>query len=1187
MKKRILSLILVMSILSSFVVALEITAFAATSGTCGTNLNWKLDSSGTLTISGKGKMNDYFLDSPPWYEHTTENNNNVPIKRVEIKSGVTSIGDNAFLHCENILSVTIPDTVTHIGKMAFCCCRNLKSVSIPDTVTYIDEAAFVNCDSLTNITIPESVTFIGEDIVLYDENIISIDVDVNNTKYCSEEGILFDKEKTKLMAYPAKKSGEYVVPDTVTVISENAFSECRYINKITIPKGISSMDETVFADCRALRSIDVDLQNSNYSSYDGVLFDKNKTRLICFPKAKSGSYKIPNSVTSLAYLAFRGCYSLSSVTFSEQLVEIGELQFKECSNLQYLNIPDNITKIGSSAFADCIGLQTVNIGSGLNSIKESAFYGCSNLTTISVDEYNKNYCSEDGVILNRDKTEIVIVPCGKSGVYYVPETINTIKTNAFYKCNKLNEIVLHNNVTTVKNSAFAECGGVKRIIIPDSVTFLGSYAFADCINLSNVIIGSGITAIEDEMFYNCTSLNTINIPDNIQSIGVGAFERCKNLKTLNIGASLKKIDFGAFFALDNLTTVYYRGTTEEWKKIKIDMYNDSLINANVVCLKDNDIDFDTFDSYLTKKAAALLDNSNYNFCKNSPFPHTLFADELGKAVLMESYYRATEDFVNFKSTNFYEVILYEALFKNNNTDHIVVDIDNFINENAPVKFAELCNSAFSDAFGDKHYYTTSEFLDKKIGVSEEALIKSGMAEDYTSSIGDAFEIISFAGKTYREIYESYQKAYALSMASSSYNEVLSAIKNETDDKDLKEAIEKLIADLNSSFSSMVTESMIDYSNNTILNSVVEFVFDNISDRIPELLLYKYAFKTGKFVADEIYNAKELSYDALCIIAINNTDIALRKALDKQEFSFILDPTDKNASILISMADSFKSLLLYGCDISNRFVENCADGNVKSIIFKGVTGIPGAIINSVKCKQVSEDILSIKNCLHNYDFYAGLENEDGNETTLVTEVTDFVTDDENRFAIETPDSLYNEINDYMNEYTYVSGISLNKHEKTIVIGEDVSLIASITPNNATNKNITWSSSNDKIAHVKNGKVIGISTGTVTITATSNCGNFVDSCIIVVEPNAIYTEHNVIQTETGLTQIILTTTNVPNNSILVVAGYDDKNQLVNTVFPSINSTNTINITNKDIKIVKYFIWNGLKYIMPLCDAKKIEL
>ena len=219
MKKRILSLVLVMAMLCAFMPCI---AQAASSGTCGAdgdNVTWTLDDNGTLTISGEGDMMDYVHDYPyyyfaPW--HGSHSN----ITEVLIEQGVTSIGDCAFFECDSLTSVTIPDSVTSIGDKAFDGCYGLTSVTIPNSVTNIGDDAFYQCYSLTSITIPGSVTSIGDDAFCYCRSLTSI-----------------------------------TIPDSVTFIGNGAFSYCDSLACITLPGGITNIGDEAFYNCTSLTDV--------------------------------------------------------------------------------------------------------------------------------------------------------------------------------------------------------------------------------------------------------------------------------------------------------------------------------------------------------------------------------------------------------------------------------------------------------------------------------------------------------------------------------------------------------------------------------------------------------------------------------------------------------------------------------------------------------------------------------------------------------------------------------------------------------------------------------------------------------------------------------------------------------------------------------------------------------------------
>ena len=397
MKKRIFSFVLAVLMIASLLPATALAANIVDSGTCGaegngSNLTWTLDSKGVLTISGRGGMRDYGSSDAPWYGSRSR------VKSAVIADGVTSIGsdafqgctsltsvtipdsvtlidDGAFDHCTSLTSVTIPDCVTSIGKGAFSYCKSLTSVTIPDSVTSIDYSAFFGCSSLTSVTIPDGVTSIGEQAFSCCTSLTSVTIP-NGVTSIGENAFNGCTSLTSV-----------TLPNSVTSIGKSAFSGCTSLTSVTLPNSVTSIGDGAFASCTSLTGIWVTEGNSHYSSdASGVLFSKDKTTLVQCPGAFSGSYAIPDSVTSIGEYAFAGCASLTSVTIPNSVTSIGQHAFASCTHLTSVTIPDSVTSIGEYAFFYCESLTSVTIPDGVTSIGWSAFFNCKSLTSVTIPD---------------------------------------------------------------------------------------------------------------------------------------------------------------------------------------------------------------------------------------------------------------------------------------------------------------------------------------------------------------------------------------------------------------------------------------------------------------------------------------------------------------------------------------------------------------------------------------------------------------------------------------------------------------------------------------------------------------------------------------------------------------------------------------------------------------------------------
>jgi hypothetical protein len=333
--------------------------------------------------------------------------------------------------------------------------------------------------------------------------------------------------------------GDVAIPGTiedqpVTGIADLAFWSCTNLTSVTIPGSVAAINRSAFEGCTSLTAIEVDPANLVYSSMDGVLLDKDEKTLIQCPTGKTGAYTIPNSVTTIAYSAFGSCGSLASVTIPDSVTEIGGWAFEGCTGLTNVEIPETVGRINASTFSDCASLIHVIIPSGIESIGFrafagcvslkhiaipdsvtsfdtnriggiEAFLGCTNLTAIEVNPLNPVYSSLDGVLLDKDRTTLVLYPGGKNGDYSVP-----------------------GGVMSIGPMSFNDCAGLTALVVPDSVTTIGYGAFAGCVNLKSVIIAENVTGIGHWAFHDCANLKSIFCRGEAPTVGAGAFHGATN-----------------------------------------------------------------------------------------------------------------------------------------------------------------------------------------------------------------------------------------------------------------------------------------------------------------------------------------------------------------------------------------------------------------------------------------------------------------------------------------------------------------------------------------------------------------------------------------------------------------------------------------------------------------------------------
>ena len=446
-------------------------------------------------------------------------------------------------------------------------------VILPNTITTLSNYCFA-FSSITSLTLPASVTTVGPlaNVVLgrcY--KLKEILVEDGNPKFISDDGVLYTKGHEELICVPVNKdlssTGNCLTINSNTKkIHVDAMGDNPTLQKLVVPASVNDMYmerwPTFAYNPTALKEIDVDANNATYCSIDGVVYSKDKKKLIYYPAGKTdATFKVPNGVTSIPYR-----YSIS---WNKNLTSIDLNQ---------------VETVGEYAMAACLNLKEIHIPKTLTSIEEGAFTMFWRLEKFVVDPGNPNYSSDvNGVLFNKDKTQLLAYPIAREGEYTLPNTVTQIGKQAFLQA-KITQLTIPSrityigyeafrgtkiktltfeepsHITALNNREFLWCYDLKTVTLPKSLVYLG-HGFSGCTNLETVNVpdGSQLKAILSNAFVNCGNLTNFNFLGscNLQTIQTNAFADMTKLKEFNFPASVTAIGANAFGNTPAMETVTF------------------------------------------------------------------------------------------------------------------------------------------------------------------------------------------------------------------------------------------------------------------------------------------------------------------------------------------------------------------------------------------------------------------------------------------------------------------------------------------------------------------------------------------------------------------------------------------------------------------------------------------------------
>lgn len=412
--------------------------------------------------------------------------------------------------------VVIPKRVTNIPKGAFARCNNITSITLQDNVNAISSSAFDSCINLEKIIVSPDNKYFESDY----------------------KGVLFTKGRKVIVRVPPKFGTVYVAPDGVVNINGHAFQDCKDLTTLILPQTLTTIDRFAFENCENLKhinipekvfmigasafrgcsslcSVTVAPNNKNYTSDDGTLFSKDKTKLLYVPFAAARErYFVPDGVIHIEKDAFYECTELTEVVLPLILRDIDMKVFSNCKKLTkkflrdfhgvvydketmkivqvwkqalYIHVFEGVSEIPTKTFLNCSNLRKIGIPKSVTNIEGGAFLGCKALDTIYVMDRNENfYTNSDGVLFQKMKSGralLLRVPITLSGSYTVPEDVTHISTGAFEACKGLTEIILSHNVLNIDRFAFIDCPNLSRVVLKSKYCVVHKQVSHQCPNL--------------------------------------------------------------------------------------------------------------------------------------------------------------------------------------------------------------------------------------------------------------------------------------------------------------------------------------------------------------------------------------------------------------------------------------------------------------------------------------------------------------------------------------------------------------------------------------------------------------------------------------------------------------------------------------------------------------------------------
>ncbi len=566
------------------------------------------------TVNYTGTIDSWAeIDFANNYANPLVHTKNLVINEAEVLSGdvvltqATKVSDYAFINCDLLTSLVLPDTVKVIGEGAFYGCVNLEDITLPNSIKAVGFDAFNSCDKL-EYTEDGELKYLGNE---ENEYLYLADTKTNDVTSVNIN------ENCKFIGYSAfsdcKLLESVKIAGDVVNIGEEAFSNCDMLASVEISDKVTNIGANAFANC-PIESATVATSAlsfvKNTKLKDVVIISGEKINTDEFNGCIAlASIKLPASVTTVGLNAFYGCNALTKVEYSgtmeewvaikfdnsysnpvafaknlyvnDALVEnvvletatsISDYAFYNCSSLVSVEIPTTVTSIGNGAFYNCANIENISLPATTTIIGANAFSNCSSLASIAVDAENENYQSIDGHLYSKNGETLIQYAIGsEADTFNIPASVINIGELAFSNCETLKNILIPDSVKNISDNAFENC------FIEEATVSASAYSYVVNSQLKSITIASG-ESIMANAFYECTSLTSIVIADSVRTIGASAFKGCTALESVVLSNNLINIGEDLFNGCSALKEIIIPDSV---KTIGLNAFKDCILLENV------------------------------------------------------------------------------------------------------------------------------------------------------------------------------------------------------------------------------------------------------------------------------------------------------------------------------------------------------------------------------------------------------------------------------------------------------------------------------------------------------------------------------------------------------------------------------------------------------------------------------